>query len=309
MFAVLTGINTDLNLWAPRILVSVGLIILFVLLVRAAGRWRAGQGMTDIFELIEAAGYSYDPEQDIFYSKLDSWQRNMGYCRLYDEALAPSGMVIDCEPVYFEYAGKRWLIEFWKGQYALNTGCEIGVYTTEGPDLNIPDVFKGTFYRCASPEDQLEMACSLEKNGKILFARKDCHWWLTGFKLGEFTEPAELTMTVKITLKDEKMCAVFVSGLQNAGYSRDEIFINGKTVDLVFDQPRTPQPLTRTAQTDALLQMKNRLLCDKYQEITGPYDNFPDKLRAVQEQFPELFQSIIKIGKPEKVFEMDEEIK
>lgn len=63
-------------------------------------------------ELINASGFDYDPKQDIFYSIMDPWQRKMGYCRLYDEACAPMGMIVDCEPVHFNYKGKRWMIEF-----------------------------------------------------------------------------------------------------------------------------------------------------------------------------------------------------
>ncbi len=126
-------------------------------------------------KVIATAGYSYDPKE-IFYSNMDAWQRKLGYCRLYDEAAASLGMIIDCEPIYFTYGGKRWLIEFWKGQYDLTTGCEIGVYTTEGFDLDIPSVFKGPFYHAASNEELLQMSLSLKKNGETLLTRVDKHW-------------------------------------------------------------------------------------------------------------------------------------
>src|SRR5471030_2204142 len=198
-----------------------------------------GKGDKNILDKgMEIAGYGYDPEQDIFYCNMDAWQRNMGYSRLYDEATAPLGMIVDCEPIYFKYGGKRWLVELWKGQYDLNTGCEVGLYTTEEPVLDIPEVFKYIFYNCVSNEDLLPMSFSLKKNGKIIFSRDDKHWWLSGFKLGEFSEPSELTMDLKITLKDEVMLEAFIEGLKNAGYSEDEIIINGNTVGLVFDKPR-----------------------------------------------------------------------
>ena len=79
-------------------------------------------------ELIEPFGFAYDGRQNIFYSRMDSWQRKYGYGRMFDEAAAPLNMIIDCEPVYFEYKDKRWLIEFWKGQYGIATGAEVGVY-------------------------------------------------------------------------------------------------------------------------------------------------------------------------------------
>ena len=37
-------------------------------------------------------------------------------------------MIIDAYPVYFDYQDKTWMIEFWRGQYGINTGAEIGVY-------------------------------------------------------------------------------------------------------------------------------------------------------------------------------------
>ena len=34
------------------------------------------------------------------------------------------GMVFETLPVYFDYAGKTWLIQIWKGQYGICTECE-----------------------------------------------------------------------------------------------------------------------------------------------------------------------------------------
>jgi hypothetical protein len=242
---------------------------------------------------IEIAGYGYDSEQDIFYCNMDAWQRNMGYNHMYDEATAPLGMIVDCEPIYFEYGGKGWLIEFWKGQYDLCTGCEVGVYTTEEIESNTPENLKYTFYNCASDEDRLKIVFSLKKHGETLFSRNDKHWWLTGFKLGEFSEPSELTMELSITLKDKTMCNAFVEALKNLGYSENEIIITENTVDLVFDKPRTPQPITRTPETDRITQKKNKLLCDSYQEITKLYGNLRDKIIAAKKQSPELYEEII----------------
>lgn len=262
-----------------------------------------------MYEIIDEAGYSYDPEQDIFYSQMNPWQRKMGYCRLYDEACAPLNMIIDCEPVYFEYGGKRWMIEFWKGQYGMTSGAEMGVYTTKGPDLNIPGLFNGTFYNCASNADRLYMSYSLVKNGELLMTRKGRHWWLTGFKLGEFSEPSELTMYLTVVLKNKEMRNAFIKGLHKAGYTDNDLIVDGNVVGLVFDKPKTPQPLTRVPETDWLIQRKNELLCNKYQEITKGYDKFPDKMKAIREQAPELYDAILNIGKTKPLFNMYEKIK
>lgn len=103
---------------------------------------------------------------------------------------------MDCEPVYFEYADRKWLIEFWKGQYDLTPGCEIGI-DTRVFDMGLPGVFSDTFYNSVSNEKLLHMPCSLKRAGAELLRRKDMHWWLTGFRPDEFAEPADLTMDVE----------------------------------------------------------------------------------------------------------------
>lgn len=240
-------------------------------------------------------GYAYDMSQDMFYSTMDAWQRKMGYCRLYDETAAPTGMIVDCEPIYFEYAGKRWLIELWKGQYDLVTGCEIGVYTSDWTNIPIPLIYKNLFYHSASDEDLLEMHITLMKNGKTLFQRKDKHWWLTGFKLGEFSKPSELTMNVLITFKDEEMRDAFVDGFNRAGYSSNEIIIKDKTIGFTFCKPRSPQPYTRTRITDWMIQVKNKYLCGKYQDISKPVDSLTSKIILMMVQAPEIYKAIKKI--------------
>ena len=77
---------------------------------------------------VDAAGFRYDPRQDIIYSKMYPLQRHFGYAYGYDAAALAMNAIIDCEPIFFDYAGKTWMIELWKGQYGLETGCEIGVY-------------------------------------------------------------------------------------------------------------------------------------------------------------------------------------
>lgn len=264
---------------------------------------------TSLDELIDTVGYAYNPKKDIFFSTMDAWQRNMGYCRLYDEAAAPLGMIIDCEPVYFSYDGKRWLIEFWKGQYGMTTGCEVGVYTTDWPDLNIPGVFNGTFYRCASNHDRLDISFYLTKNKQTIIKRSDKHWWLTGFKLGEFSEPSELSLDIYIKFKDRSMRKAFVSALQEAGYTAEEFDIKNTTVAIRFDKPHTKQPYTRTSEGDSKVLQRNKMFCDKYQSITNGYDNLEDKINAIKEQSPELYKEVLKIGKPFALFDLFKKIK
>lgn len=81
--------------------------------------------------LIKPFGYCYDEIQDIISSHKDAWQRKAGYTSLFDRYAPFWGMVFDYLPVYFPYQDRTWLIEFWKGQYGINTGGEIGVYCAD----------------------------------------------------------------------------------------------------------------------------------------------------------------------------------
>ena len=78
--------------------------------------------------LTEPSGFIYDTHWDVFTSRTDAWQRKFGYEMLFDRIAAGVNMVLDTWPVYFDYEGRTWLIEFWKGQYGINTGAETGIY-------------------------------------------------------------------------------------------------------------------------------------------------------------------------------------
>ncbi|NLM60518.1 MAG: DUF4474 domain-containing protein [Clostridiales bacterium] len=263
----------------------------------------------DILKKVELAGFTYDPEQDIFYSIMNPWQRKFGYCWLYDESCPPISLIIDCEPIRFRYGGKKWLIELWKGQYGMTTGAEIGVYNTTGPDINIPGVFNGTFYKCAEDEDHLQLFYALRKNNRILFTREGKHWWLTGFMLGEFSEPEELTLEARITLKDAEMCRIFTEELARMGYRDDEVRVKNKTVWITFTRPYSEQPSTRTKLTVSISQSRNRFLCEKFRELTKEAPTLQEKLNILQSENPELFDIALKFGKPRAVYDKYELLK
>ena len=248
-------------------------------------------------------GFSYEPYQDIFFSLMNPWQRELGYCRLYDEASAAMSMIIDCEPICFDYNGRRWLIEFWKGQYGMTTGGEVGIYSTTGPDLNIPGIFNGTFYFCVKDEDCINMSFVFKKKGNILFTRSGYHWWLTGFKLGEFSKPSELSMDITLELFDKKMAAAFVNSLKKAGYKEEEYIHNGRKVIIRFAKPHNRQPLTRSRLTDFIMQRNNEAFCTSYHLLTEAYTDTLDKLEIVKNESPSMYNQILNLGKPKAVFD------
>lgn len=254
-------------------------------------------------------GFAYDPREDVFFSTMYPWQRKYGYCRLYDEASVLLSMVIDCEPITFKYNGLYWLIEFWKGQYGMTTGCEVGIYYTTGPNLNIPGVFNGTFYHAVRDEDRIHISFALRKNGNLLFTRSEYHWWVTGFKLGEFSHPDELSMDIIIDLFDRRMSFAFAEALFKAGYTNEEFGLEGRRVYVRFTKPHTPQPITRTKLTESIAQKNNRSYCDAYNKLTEAYTDTLDKLQIVRDNDPEMYGRILNMGKPRKAYEAYDQIK
>ena len=258
---------------------------------------------------LEPFGFAYDPNQDLFYSNMYAWQRDFGYCRLYDEACPPLSMIIDSESIRFDYNGKKYLIEFWKGQYGMTTGGEVGIYYTTGPEVSIPGIFNGTFYYCVSDEDRIEMSFVFRKNGNLLFTRSGYHWWLTGFKLGEFSQPNELTMDITLTLDNKQMCDAFTKALKEAGYTNQEFTSRGRTVWIHFNTPHTKQPFSRTPLTTYIMQRNNESFCRAYQYLTHEYYDTLDKLEIVRNESPNMYRHILHMGKPMQVFEGFSKIK
>ncbi|WP_088228183.1 DUF4474 domain-containing protein [Desulfosporosinus sp. FKB] len=260
-------------------------------------------GNKTLDEIIEISGYSYDPNQDIFYSNMDPWQRKIGYCHFFDVAAAPMGMIIDCEPIFFDYNDKQWMIGFWKGQYDLVSGAEIGVYRRT-PNRNPLSYMLGSYYKSADDNELLQMSFTLRKNGNVLFTRKDRHWWLTGFKLGEFSQPSELSMAINITLDNTIMRDAFIDGLRNAGYSDEEFTHFGTTVSFNFDAPHTPQPITRNKALEWIIQWKNEQLCNEFEDITGDSNTVPEKLKVLEELAPELYKRILRMGRSKPLYNL-----
>lgn len=65
-------------------------------------------------------------------SRTDAWQKAFGYLDAYNRAAPYLSMVFDSYPIYFDYEGRTWLVQIWKGQYGICTGCEIGLYYADG---------------------------------------------------------------------------------------------------------------------------------------------------------------------------------
>lgn len=239
---------------------------------------------TTIASVLEECGFKYYEEEDILYSILHPHQEKLGYCYAYDEGAVAISANIDCEPVYFFYNGKEYMIELWKGQYGIESGGEVGVYRRETGAKRGSEKFLGKWYAAVEKEDYISMKFSLYDTEKMFDRVNQRHWWLTGFRWGELTtDPSSLTMDINMVFPNAEMAQAFVRGysedmksiyeessrqslLQNAsgalpfnndddgkyglvnmGYKEgSEYTINGNEVHVIFDDTKAKQPLTRT---------------------------------------------------------------
>jgi hypothetical protein len=71
------------------------------------------QPTSALAEAVYLAGFDYEPSQDILYSRMHAIQRQLGYG--YDAFAFLVSAHINCEPLFFEYDKKAWMIELWEG--------------------------------------------------------------------------------------------------------------------------------------------------------------------------------------------------
>lgn len=240
-------------------------------------------------ELLEPFGYCYDLKQDIFSTRMDAWQRKFGYCALYDNAAEAFQMVFDCMPVYFNYRGRTWLIEFWKGQYGINAGCEIGVYYADG--IVEEEKWSSTLFQCVEDEDLQILGFSLYRKGSRLAHLRCRHWWLTAFDPGAFFQPEELFMDASLTLENCEMARAFAEGLVKAGYDKEDIWLNDNTVSLSFMTGTMQYGFFRKLRR-SLAQVSNRFGCFIYRFATRPLQLSVDRVLYLYFYLPFAFRRL-----------------
>lgn len=238
-------------------------------------------------------GFAYGRGQDCIVAGRNPWQRQMGYCRQYDEAAPAMNIIVEYEPVYFRYGGRNWLLEFWKGQYDCATGAEIGLYYNEGLETENPERL---FYTCASDDDRLQMQFILKKEGRTLLERRGLHWWLTGFLPGEYSTPSQLVMNNCVAFPDVGMRNAFCRGLLKAGYRAEEIRLGGRSVSFVFDRPKTTQRSRYGRWYRALKSVRNRRFCRRFLRLSRPFVTVLDRISFLGFCFPLLYRSLAGLG-------------
>ncbi|WP_455715875.1 DUF4474 domain-containing protein [Anaerosporobacter sp.] len=253
-------------------------------------------------------GLIYNIKYDFFTNTTSCKKRKYGACRLYDESAAPLGIIIDIENIYFNYNNKHWLIQLQKGQYGLSSGGDISVYQTTLDPIFISGYFFGSYYKSNTDEEPLLISYSIMKKNEVILTRKSSSWCVNSFRLGVFSEPDDLTMHIRITFPTLGMCQAFYDSLIELGYGAESITTRYNTIYFIYDEPKSPQPLTRNILTTYIMQKNNFAYITAYEYITQDYSDTLSKLAYLKNYFPEMYQEIIKIGQPAQMYEDYEQI-
>lgn len=244
-------------------------------------------------DLIEPFGFCYDSEQDIFSSHTDAWQKMFGYGTIYDKAALPLNMIFDTEPVYFNYDKKTWLIQFWKGQYGINTGAEVGIYHTD--QTIAPALRRQTMFTAADESEMLPLEIRLFFGEKLLFTTARPHWWLTGFCMGFWAPPTSLSARIGITFPNSEMCDAFLRSLTDLGYRKEEYCRDQNTVHLLFTHPKTVSSdlLCLNDWREKLALWRTKILCILFLKITVPFHCTADRILYLYYYLPVIFRRTI----------------
>lgn len=242
-------------------------------------------------ELLAPFGFEYQLAQDIFVSRRDAWQREYGYCRLYDTAAPGWGMLFDCEPVYFDYRGRTWLMEFWKGQYGINIGAEAGIYCSSGP---VPANQRSSAFFHTVPDEELPVFDLELRRGAVPVCRMaKRHWWLACFRMGTLAEPEMLSVRISITFPCAEMQSAFLRGCRESGLSGTGLCVCDRCVTFTLDVPHSSQPRSHQPLICAWTRWRNRMFLGLYQKVTAPERSTPDRLLYLFYYLPPFFRRTI----------------
>ena len=193
--------------------------------------------------LVSNGGFNWDPKQGIWYSPINAIQRPGGYNNFYDtvfeigeyitERLPSFNVTHDKYKAEFNYGGKTWRIEGWKGNYAnMGIGTEVGLYY-KGSTTSIGQ------YQAVNNSDMRPIKFSVHNanSGTLLFQRSGVHWWLNGFKPGvsSLDKKCIRVSNEAITFINRKIAEQFMGDVKTLDKSRfTSKTITGNTVTITW---------------------------------------------------------------------------
>lgn len=152
-------------------------------------------------------GFNYESKEKAFFATNDCWQRQFGFMPLYDIGASMIGYDYLTRRIFFDYAGKEWMVQVWKGNYhwEIFVGGEVGLYNRPAGTKN------GWHYACAADEEMIPMTMKVYDNNETYVDRSsELTWWMTGFKAaGHGVSLKEVKLDSTFTFPTQEMCDAF----------------------------------------------------------------------------------------------------
>lgn len=249
-------------------------------------------------DILYPYGYCYLPKQDVVSTHNDAWQRGSGYTAFFDRAALHFNMVFDALPIYFHYQGKTWLIEFWKGQYGINTGAEIGIYYADR--ILSSSELSTAHFQAVEDSERLPVAFTLYKDCEILASASGKSWWLTAFLVGSYAKPDTLSMDIEISFPNIEMQASFLEALKRVENPHFAFHCRNKEVHIHYSCGCPISPICSETITIfrririAWTQFCNRWLCRLYCAIAHPFETTLDRIVFLYELLPYILRRMLR---------------
>lgn len=172
-------------------------------------------------------GYECSVYDLVIYATVNCWMRSFGFCLFYDIFCYTTPFFNYVTRRFkFDYAGKEWMIQAWKGNYVIANGCEIGIYNRDKAKF-------GSYYDCY--DGVMNMSFELTKGDELVLEMSGEHWWLNGFKLGDtLYKPSSMTLSFSIEFLDEEMANAFAESVNNHYRHDTSCTVDGNTVSVVW---------------------------------------------------------------------------
>jgi len=182
-------------------------------------------------------GFNYNVHQNLLYTEEDSFQKSLGYMKLYDDMFLMTKRMtnIDTVRVKFEYDDRDWMLQLWKGRYFNMPGAEIGIYVKpKGRPFN--SIME--FYDTVEREDYIGMDLRLSaiadgEPDELFYLPLRYHWWYAGFSAYP-TTPAGKDQLFESTVvpKDAGMYEAMLAALEKEAEKGEFSFDPLDTTDL-----------------------------------------------------------------------------
>lgn len=157
---------------------------------------------------IQLLGFECSVYDLMIYATVNCWMRDFGFCFFYDLFCYTTPFFnYETRRFKFDYDGKEWMVQAWKGNYLISNGAEVGIYNREEERV-------GTFYDCY--DSTLPMTLKLSHGDDIIYDIEKEHWWINGFKLGkEIYAPDELKLEFSVSMPNIEMAQALAEAINN----------------------------------------------------------------------------------------------